>query len=734
MPTREVFAGFGLTSELLFYVLAVLALAVFFWGVYVRVRKYRRGRDADRFDHLGMRILHAAQLVARNATLTRTDLYAGLGHLAIMWGFVVLFLGTVILTIDFDLVRPLNPAWRFWKGDFYLWYSLTLDLFGVVLLVGLLMMAIRRGFFRVPQLNYRRRGAFAENYERRLYIWDDWFFLGLLFFATLSGFLVEGLRIAQQWPAYERAWSPVGWATASLLAQLGLTPSSASGAPLLVWWTHALLALGLVAYIPYSKAFHLVVDAANLVFHNDDVAKRLPPPPPDSPSAGYERLEDFTWKELLDLDACTRCGRCHVACPAQSSEMPFSPRDLILDLREYVDAIAIASRARLDQQRVKEGGRKVLFGARVAAIDGLAIAGGLIKPESLWSCTTCMACMDVCPVGVEHVPIVVQLRRALIQRGETDPTLTEALSNLGRYGNSFGQSERKRAVWTQGLDFKPKDARKEQVEWLWYLGEYACYHPALQGITRSLARVLHAAGVDFGILYEAERNSGNDARRVGEEGLFELLREKNTAALKQAKYQQLFSTDPHVFNTLKNEYPELNHGRHIVFHYTELLADLLASGRLKLARKLNRRVTYHDPCYLGRYNGVYDPPRKLLRAVGAELKEMKRSRRDSFCCGGGGGRVWMEEIGEIHSRPSEARVREAAGLDGVEVLVVACPKDYVMFTDALKTTGLEGRLVVKDLTELVEEAMGPAAIAGTGIAPAAQAGQSQPSQAEGTRS
>jgi len=243
------------------------------------------------------------------------------------------------------------------------------------------------------------------------------------------------------------------------------------------------------------------------------------------------------------------------------------------------------------------------------------------------------------------------------------------------------------------------------VQWLWYLGEYACYHPALQGITRSLARTLRAAGVDYGILYEAERNSGNDVRRVGEEGLFQLLRQKNISALEQAHFNNLVTTDPHVYNTLKNEYPELNHGRHVISHYTELLATLFERGQLRAARRLPYRVTYHDPCYLGRYNGVYDPPRMVLKALGVELVEMARTRRHSFCCGGGGGRVWMEEIGEAHSRPSENRMREAASLDGVQFLVVTCPKDYVMFTDALKTTGLEGKLIVKDLGELVEEAI-----------------------------
>ncbi len=700
-PTREVFAGFGLGSEITFYVLAVLTILVFLYGVYLRVRKYRRGRADYRFDRLGARVARAVQIVARNATITRKDLFAGLGHLAIMWGFLVLFLGTAILTIDYDVVRPISPAARFWKGDFYLWYSLALDIFGVLFIVGVVMMAVRRMFFRLPQLDYTRADAQGTVYDRGLYVWDDWVFLGLFFFVGVTGFLAEGLRIIQGWPTFEVVWSPVGAATAAELGRFGISSAQAASFYFYVWWLHALLALGAVAYLPYSKAFHVVADFFNLVFHNEDSARRLPVPPAEALTAGYDRLEDFTWKELLSLDACTRCGRCHVACPIQASGMAFSPRDVILDLREYADTQTIAPHARLDQQRVVEDGRKILFGARLAALDGVSVAGGLIKAQSLWPCTTCMACQDVCPVGVEHVPMIVQLRRSLVAKGLVDQRLQEAFANLQRYGNSFGQSERKRAVWTQGLGFKPKDARKEPVEWLWFLGEYACYHPALQESTRALARVLQSAGVDFGILYEAERNTGNDARRAGEEGLFELLREKNVSTLAKVNYQSIFTTDPHVYNTLKNEYPELNHGKHPARHYTELLAELFDDGRLKVVNRLSARVTYHDPCYLGRYNGVYEAPRKVLRALGVELVEMPRARRDSLCCGGGGGRIWMEEIEGIHSRPSELRVREAAALKGVDTLVVTCPKDYVMFTDALKTTNLESQLKVKDLTELV---------------------------------
>jgi Fe-S oxidoreductase len=291
----------------------------------------------------------------------------------------------------------------------------------------------------------------------------------------------------------------------------------------------------------------------------------------------------------------------------------------------------------------------------------------------------------------------------LVSEGQVEKGLQEALTKLGRYGNSFGQSDRARAKWTQGLPFKVKDARKEPVEYLWFVGDYASYDPRLQPVTRTTANVLQQAGVDFGILYDGERNSGNDVRRVGEEGLFEMLREKNMQAIGKAQFQKLVTTDPHSLHTLKNEYDSLK-----VIHYTELLDELLQAGKLKPQRQLGVTATYHDPCYLGRYNGVYDAPRRVLAALGVKLAEMPRNRCQSYCCGAGGGRVWMEDTGEIKERPAESRVREAAAL-GVTTLVVACPKDLVMFQDAIKTAGLEGKLVAKDVMELVEEALKSAA-------------------------
>jgi Fe-S oxidoreductase len=408
---------------------------------------------------------------------------------------------------------------------------------------------------------------------------------------------------------------------------------------------------------------------------------------------GYRTLQDLTWKDLLDLDACTKCGRCHVACPAQNSGAPLSPRDLILDLREYADARLAWRALETPKFLADHPSRKA----------DAPLAGGVIKAETLWACTTCRACVTECPVGIEHLPLIVQLRRPLVEGGEIEDGVRDALESLAKRGNSFNQSEKLRGRWTQSLPFKVKDIRKEAAEYLWFVGDYASYNPRLQEISRAVARIFHRAGVDFGILYDGERNSGNDVRRVGEEGLFEMLVEHNAGVMSKCKFREIVTTDPHSLNTLKNEYPEFG-ASYNVSHYTEILWKLVESGKLRFNGGGKRRATYHDPCYLGRYNGVYDAPRKLMQAIGVEMVEMPRSREQSFCCGAGGGRIWMDDSG-LRERPSENRIREAMALGNVDTFVVACPKDVTMYEDAVKTSGHEGKIQVRDIVELVEEAL-----------------------------
>ena len=328
----------------------------------------------------------------------------------------------------------------------------------------------------------------------------------------------------------------------------------------------------------------------------------------------------------------------------------------------------------------------------------------MIEAETLWSCLACGACMEICPVGIEHPPMIVQMRRQLVEDGVMEQQLRDTLDMIANRGNSFGESPRSRGGWTTALEFPVKDVRAEPAEQLWFVGDYASYDPRNQDVSRTVARLFRAAGLDFGLLYESERTAGNDVRRVGEEGLFESLAEHNLAAMGAAKqFEAIVTTDPHSYNTIRNEYPDFGDVAPIR-HYTSVLAELLESGRLTVVNPLGKRVTLHDPCHLGRLNGHYDEPRRVLELIGCELIDMPRSRDNSFCCGAGGGRIWMPDpVGK--ERPAENRMHEAASLGSLDAFVVCCPKDMTMFEDARKTSGHEGDFVVQDLAELVAEAI-----------------------------
>ncbi|MCX7885983.1 MAG: heterodisulfide reductase-related iron-sulfur binding cluster [Verrucomicrobiae bacterium] len=633
------------------YVLGGVAALLFAWGTWQHIQRWRRGKPEKVSAAWKERLVAFVKFALFQGRLA-CDRYALVMHLAIFFGMAVLFMGTALATLDLD-VAHLIFGFQFLRGWFYLGFKLVLDVFAVALIAGV-GMALWRRYVTKPA---RLKTTVAPTFPL-----DSVYVLGMLLAIGVTGLLVEALRLAATQPPWG-AWSVAGYPLSIPLRGFGA--DALRRLHFFFWCVHALLAFVFIALVPHSKIFHMVSSALSIWFRNLGSPGTFPP---GADATGVAKITDFTWRQLLQFDACTWCGRCQDECPAHASGQPLSPKNVILQLQAHQ------------------------LGKR---------SGELVSAAELWACTTCRACEEVCPVFIEQPRAIVELRRRLVSEGQVDKGLQEALTKLSRYGNSFGQSDRARARWIQGLAFKPKDARKEAVEYLWFVGDYASYDPRLQPVTRATANLLQQAGVDFGLLYEAERNSGNDVRRVGEEGLFEMLREKNLQTLQNARYRKLLTTDPHSLQALRHEYDGLT-----VVHHTELLEELLRQGKLKPARALGLKATYHDPCYLGRYNGIYDAPRRVLASLGVALLEMPRSRQRSYCCGAGGGRIWMEDTGEIKERPAESRVREAAAL-GVNVLVVACPKDLVMFQDAVKTTGLEGKLAVKELVELVEEALKP---------------------------
>ncbi len=661
--------------QVLWYLLAGASVLVFAYGLARPIARYRgaarTGLPTAR--ELPARLWRATVTLYSHASIARRDRYAGWAHRGIFYGWVALFAGTVIVGLSHDIAQPIFGA-GFYDGDFYLACKAVLNALGTALVAGLLAMMLRRAVLRPAKLDYARPDRPPEQYERQAHAYrvGDWVFVGTLLTIALTGYVLEGVRIAMEHPGYD-GFQFGGWAASKLFAGAGQATLGAWRHGL--WWFHGLLAITFVASIPFTKAAHMLSSYASLVLRDPLAGRRLRPIEPELAlePAGYGTLADFSLTHLLQLDACTKCGRCHEACPARATGRPLSPRDVILELREQAGC---------------EG--------PVIGVDG-------VHADSIWSCMQCNACVEACPVGIEQAPIINQLRRRLLEDGELDGGLQSTLQTIHKSGNSFGQSRRSRGKWTAELDFEVKDARKEAVDVLWFVGDYASFDPRSQGVTRALARVFHAAGLDFGILYDGEQNAGNDVRRAGEEGLFEMLAEANVSQLSDCSFRRIVTSDPHSLNTLVNEYPQYG-GQWPVLHHTELLLELLEQGRLAPGEPLGYRVTYHDPCYLGRHNDRYDAPRKLLELLGCELVEMPRNRESSFCCGAGGGQIWIAAQGGSE-RPSENRIREALELDGVDKFIVSCPKDVTMYEDAIKTTGSGGRIELRELTELLDEAL-----------------------------
>ena len=662
VPQRVDFWGIPLTwgsPAIYVYTLMFLAAAILLWRFYLKARSWVQvGRSESRwnkpFKRLGNLIKYA---IVQTKVLSQR--YPGVMHVCIAWSFFIFLLGTALATIDSHFYKIL-------VGTPYLLHKLVMDLFIIVFFIGA-GLAIYRRFIQKPARLTLTAG----------FTWS----LVLINLIILGGLFTESLRLAVEKPAWAW-WSPVGWLVANFWIATGANEATFLGWHLGIWISHLLIVALTIITLPVGTLMHVLSGPMNIFFADPEKNPgRLTVPTENAKGESIfaGSIEQLSWFQLLSSEGCTECGRCQEACPAVAAGSKLNPKKVILAVR---DALVEARVKKADTRR--------------------NLVGDWIEDTAIWSCTSCMACIQECPVLINHLDFIVDMRRFLVIEGRMDNELQTALENFGRYGNSFGQSERMRAKWTQNILPKIKDARREVVEYLWFVGDYASYSPTLMEITIKTAEVFNKLGLDFGILYDAERNSGNDIRRIGEEGLFEMLMEKNVASIEKANFKTIITSDPHSYNTLKNEYPASN--GHQVLHYAELIDQMLASGKITFNKKLNLTVTYHDPCYLGRYNQIFAAPRRVIQATGCQLVEMPRHANRAFCCGAGGGRIWMPE-GEIKERPSEIRIKEGVSLPGVSDFIVACPKDVTMFRDAVKTTGNESKLQVKDLIELVSEAL-----------------------------
>jgi Fe-S oxidoreductase/nitrate reductase gamma subunit len=647
-----------------FYLLAAVAVGVFLFGVIIHASVWIKGirRQTIPFSWRGISNIFLDGLLGRR--IFRGDIAAGTMHILIMWGFLGLFVGTVLISVDYWL-------YHFLSGSFYIWYSTCLEILGLMLMIGLVWSLIRRYIQRVPRL------------ERRI---EDLTIVIWLFAVVLSGFVVEGLRLANQSPEWAK-WSFAGHWLSFLFTQ----PQGALSIYPYLWWVHALLSLGLIAYIPFCKLFHMLGAPASIYLENQPLQAIL------AESRAQDK-EVFSYRDMIFFDACTSCGRCVEVCPSSGAGEPFSPRDFIVWARDnlLMKYHPLNHFNWFENWITRRYTKKQVF-----------------EPQKIWHCTTCRACLDVCPVYVATPDAIQQARSKLVEEGtHMPPLLTRSLKNLYKYNNPWEATKKKRAQWSGDLEIPDISQSEEAGGLCYFVGCTTSMDIRTQELARSFARILKYGRVPFGTLGKREPCCGDIARRVGEDGLFEKQMEDCIELFRCYGIRDVVTSSPHCFHTFRNEYPAFQalkppeeQVEFRVRHYTELLRELVAADSLKLEKPLNIKVTYHDPCYLGRHNQIYDVPREVITAIpGVQMIEMAHNKADSLCCGGGGDRIWQEDL-DADVKMSEIRIREAEDT-GAEILITACPLCLIMLEDARKTTGLEDSLRVMDLNELVAMVMG----------------------------
>ncbi len=697
-------------GSIFLYGLALIVSIVMAWGILRDIARWRKGKPDARLDQIPARVTEfLAQVFGQKKVLR--DRRPGIMHALIFFGFLALFIGTDIIAVEEDFTLPLmgEEAGKILVGGFYQSYELIMDSLGLVFVAGLSWAAWRRYNVKEARLDNRRTDAWV---------------LGLMLFLGIGGFLIEGLRIANQEiggiPVYEQGWARmayIGFALATVFRAIGLGDGSivASGIHQTLWFTHALATFAFIGSLPFSKFKHIFYTPLNTFFRDTEPKGRLENIPAleaeiekDEPQLGIATLADLSWKHRLDLDACMRCGRCQASCPAHAAGSDLSPKYIITKLHDLM---------RQEPIRFKDGTVKLTADldpgehgkGEGGAIDveRIPLYGNLFTENELWSCTTCYACVHECPAMIEHVDDIVGARRHLTMiASEVPQGVKRVLEGIERAGNPWRLPQKERTAWAAGLDV-PVMAEKEEVEVLYWVGCAPSYDERSKKVARALVQLMQQAGVDFAILGDEETCNGDPARRMGEELLFQSQVQQNVETMKQYKFKKVVTTCPHCFNTIKNEYPQYGGGagtEYEVVHHTELLDGLVKAGKLTPTIPVEEKVVYHDPCYIGRYNDIYDAPRELLKSIpGVELVEApERNRERAMCCGGGGGNVWMEGWGK--EQVNYIRLEQLT-TEKPQTLAMGCPFCMVMFEDAAKNTGRDETLRRRDVAELLLEAV-----------------------------
>ncbi|MBI3651815.1 MAG: 4Fe-4S dicluster domain-containing protein [Acidobacteria bacterium] len=691
LATREVFWNIPHSLVWVMYLMFVASMAVAAYGIYRRVQIWRRGLSAKRFDRPLERL---KLLLKHSAAQQRTvrEKYAAIFHTFIYTGFIVLALATTVVAIEYDLGLPVM------QGRFYLYFqSFIVDVFGVLVLIGVGIALYRRAIVKPRKLVYTDEATLI---------------LTAIFLMALTGFLVEGWRIGATDEVWGK-WSPFGYLLAQASAAM-LSRNAMRAAHFGAWWTHAVLVFGFIAWSPFTKMAHVVFAPLNIytaslrptgaALKNLDIEKAMESGAP----LGVKSLAQFTWKDLADFDACTECGRCTGVCPAHTVGKELSPRDIILDLQKFMHANPRAAfglpNGNSSNGNSANGGDQAASRKPQAASEALPIIGALAatSPAALWQCTTCGACMEACPVFIEQMPKIVDMRRFLVMEEADFPdTMADAVTSMETRGHPFKGTQSTRVDWTEGLQVQTM-AEAKDAEVLFWVGCGGALIERNQKTVRATAQLLHKAGVKFAILGREEKCTGDPARRIGNEFLFEMLAKENTEKLNHYGVKKIITSCPHCFNTFRNEYPQYG-GEYEVFHHSEYLAKLVDEGRLAPLEKNDKKITFHDPCYLGRHNGVFDAPRQLVQIAARNAPiEMAQSRENGFCCGGGGGMSFIDEPKDQRVNQERARQILATGAD---IVAVGCPFCTTMLEDGINARKGDRDVRVMDVAELLWQAV-----------------------------
>lgn len=645
----------GSFDLLLIFITAV----VFIYGFYRRYKLWMIGKPERRTDQPKERLKFIWAYVFGQKRILR-EIYPGLMHLFIFYAFIIPFIVIVITQANFTLPTALAIP-----------LSLFFDLIGFLGLIGTLMALYRR---------------YAQKPENLTYDSSLGNLVALLFLLGIFGlgFGVEGLRIARSEPEWAN-WSPIGLGLSYLFR--GMAEDTQIFWHRLFWRLHIFLVMGFIAFIPYSRMLHIITGPAN-IYMRSLKPKGAMPPILDFETAetfGVSRIEELTWKQLFDMDACTRCGRCLDHCPAALSGKPLAPKKNWDSLRAYME----------EKGRIKKLGQGT-------DQEEKKLIGDVLSEDVIWSCTNCLACAMVCPVFIPCVDKFLEMRRYLVLMESRFPSEVQLVfRNMENNSNPWGVGLGLRAEWAKGLDVKTM-AEDKEVELLFWVGCAGSFDDRNKKVATSLVKILKAMGIKFSILGTEEGCCGDSARRMGNEYLYQTLVQANIEVLNGYEVKKILTMCPHCFNTLKNEYPQFG-GNYKVMHYTQFLAESLRQGRLKLNKPIEKILTYHDSCYLGRANEVYEEPRQILKSIpGLKLVEMERNHIFSFCCGAGGGRMWMEE--KLGTRINQMRTDQALRT-GASLVATACPYCLTMIGDGLKEKELEEKMAAYDITELIVQAL-----------------------------